>query len=385
MKLLLVQPYLNLRGGVERVILKIAQHYNAEIYTLEYSKPDTFDEFDDVAIKIIGKDVPLADRLPYRASQGLRYGYNFYNLKIKEDYDVINPHISPSEWIRHKNQRVLWYCHTPPREVYDLYETRMQNRSYKEKLLYAALVGTYKLISRGVTAKIEHIATNSNTTKERIKKYYKRDSTVINPGLDVKDFYDDGDQKYFLYPSRMVINKRQDYVISAFNQFVKRTKDTRYKLVLAGTLSKDPEHQRYFERLKAMSKNLNVSFRTNLDDTQLKKLYAGASAVLFAAINEDYGFIPIEAMASSKPIISVNEGGPCETIINGKTGFLIGSPSEMADKMIHVSEHKDLAEKMGRAGRKLVEEKYSWEAFFEKLDPLLRKVAKNKQSTSSSK
>lgn len=375
MKLILIQPYLNLRGGVERVILKVAQHYNAEIYTLEYSKNDTFDEFKDINIKIIGKNVPLADKLPYRASQGLRYGYNFYNLKIKEDYDVINSHISPSEWIRHKNERVVWYCHTPPREVYDLYETRMQNRSYRQKLLYAALVGTYKLMSRGITKKIEHIATNSNTTKERIKKYYNRDATVINPGLDPRDFTNEGDDKYFFYPSRIVINKRQDYVISAFNQFVKRTRDEKYKLILAGTLSKDPEHQKYFEKLKAMSKNLNVAFKTNLDDSELKKLYSNASAVLFAAINEDYGFIPIEAMASSKPIISVNEGGPKETILNNKTGFLVDSTSDMADKMVYISQNPDKAEDMGKAGRKHVEDKYSWEAFFEKLDPILKKVS----------
>ncbi|MDE1834113.1 MAG: glycosyltransferase [Candidatus Micrarchaeota archaeon] len=377
MKLILAQPYLNLRGGVERVILEVAKHYDAKIYTLEYNKAQTFEGFEDLDVEIIGKDVPLADKLPYRASQGLRYGYNFYNIKLKEDYDVLNSHISPSEWIRHKNERVLWYCHTPPREVYDLYETRMHNRSYKQKLLYAALVGTYKLMSRGITKKIEQIATNSNTTKARIKKYYARDATVINPGLDVRDFHNDGDAKYFLYPSRIVINKRQDYVINAFSQFVKKSKDaSKYKLVLAGTLSNDPEHQKYFEKLKALAKGLGVSFKTNLDDAELKKLYSNASAVLFAAINEDYGYIPIESMASAKPIISVKEGGPTETIQDAKTGFLVSSPSEMAERMMYIAENKDAAEEMGKAGRKLVEKKYSWEAFFEKFDPILDEVAK---------
>ncbi len=376
MKLILMQPYLNLRGGVERVILKVAQHYKASIYTLEYDKQATFSEFADLDIKLIGRDVPLSDKLPYRASQGFRYGYNFYNMKIKEDYDVLNPHISPSEWIRNKNERTLWYCHTPPREVYDLYETRMQNRSYKDKLIYAALVGTYKVIAKGITSKIEEIATNSRNTSERIKKYYGRESTVINPGIDYESFSNIGDSDYFLYPSRLVVNKRQDYVIMAFRQFVKRTKDKKHKLIIAGTLSKDPEHQKYFEKLKAMSKGLNVSFRTNVNDRQLKQLYSESTAVLFSAINEDYGFIPLESMSSSKPIISVNEGGPKETILNNKTGFLINSPAEMAEKMSILAGDKALAERMGREGRKVVERRYSWEAFFEKLDPLLEKVAK---------
>lgn len=375
MKLILLQPYLNLRGGVERVILKVAQHYDAPVYTLEYNKANTFEEFSDVNVQIIGKDVPLADKLPYRASQGLRYGYNFYNLKVKEDYDVLNPHISPSEWIRHKNERVMWYCHTPPREVYDLYETRMQNRSYKQKLLYAALVGTYKLMSRGITKKIERIATNSKTTQERIMKYYGRDATVINPGIDVNEFENNGDSKYFFYPSRIVVNKRQDYVISAFSQFVKKSKNSKYKLIIAGTLSKDPEHQKYFEKLKAMSKGLNVVFDTNVDDGRLKELYSKSTAVMFAAINEDYGFVPIEAMASAKPIISVNEGGPRETIVNGKTGFLVSSTSNMAERMLQLMDDESAADAMGKAGRDLVKKKYSWEAFFKKMDPVLRSVA----------
>lgn len=376
MKLILLQPYLNLRGGVERVILKVAQHYNASIYTLEYDKDATFSEFSELDVKLIGKDVPLSDKLPYRASQGFRYGYNFYNMKVKEDYDVLNPHISPSEWIRNKNDRTLWYCHTPPREVYDLYETRMQNRSYKDKLIYAALVGTYKMIAKGITKKIEEIATNSKTTNERIKKYYGRDATVINPGIDFESFHNTGDSRYFLYPSRIVVNKRQEYVINAFSQFVKKTKDRKHKLVIAGTLSNDPEHKKYFEKLKAMSKGLNVVFKTNINDRQLHDLYSNSTAVLFSAINEDYGFIPIESMASAKPIISVNEGGPRETIINNKTGFLANSPTEMAQRMAIIATDKELAERMGKEGRKLVEKKYSWDAFFEKLDPVLKNAAK---------
>ena len=55
--------------------------------------------------------------MPYgRVSQGLNYGLSFYNFKIKEDYDVINAHIAPSHWIRNRNERVLWYVHTPLRD-----------------------------------------------------------------------------------------------------------------------------------------------------------------------------------------------------------------------------------------------------------------------------
>ena len=87
-------------------------------------KDNTFEEFKDLDVNVIGKGIHL-QALPYgRVSQGLNYGLSFYNLKLKEDYDVINAHMAPSHWIRNRNERVLWYVHTPFRDVYDLYEFR---------------------------------------------------------------------------------------------------------------------------------------------------------------------------------------------------------------------------------------------------------------------
>lgn len=369
-----MQPYLLLRGGAERVILKIAQHYDAKIYTTEFNKEGTFQEFGNADVEVISRDVPLADKLPYRAAQGLRYGYSFYNLTIKEDYDVINAHISPSEWSRHKNRRVLWYCHTPPREVYDLYYERMKNRSYKDKVLYAAFANAYKLMSGRIVKNIEAIATNSRNTRNRIMKYFDRDATVVNPGIDYEDYSNKGDGNFFIYPSRIVPTKRQDYVIDAFARYQKRTKDYSRKLYIVGALSQDKEHLAYFEKLKKMRVR-NVFFKTNIEDKVLIDMYARSTAVLFAALNEDFGYVPLDAMASGKPIISVNDGGPKETVLNGRTGFLVGSNEGMAERMAFVAEHPKLAEKMGKEGRRHVEKHYSWQAFFRKFDAVARGVA----------
>lgn len=376
MKILLLQPYLNQRGGGERVILKIAQHYNASIYLLEYSPENTFREFKDLDIKIVGKKLPFSNLLPYRASQGLRYGYNFYNLKIKEEYDVLNPHISPSEWIRNKNERVLWYCHTPPREVYDLYKSRMQNRSYKEKLLYSSMTKMYKFISGNVVKNIESIATNSSNTQSRIKKYYSRDSTIVNPGIDYEEFANNGDDNYFFYPSRISPNKQQDYVITAFRLFSKIEKTKKYSLILAGGLSKDPEHLSYYKKIKELSKGLNIKIKLNISDKELKDLYSNSTAVLLAPKNEDFGIVYLEAMSSSKPIISINEGEPKNFIVNGKNGFLINSAEEMSKIMLELITDKKTAEKIGSNARNYVIKNFSWNMFFKKFDLLLKKTSK---------
>lgn len=382
MKMLVLQPYLNLMGGVDRVILEIARHYDAKIYTLEYDRKGAFPEYAGMDIEVVKPRTALARLLPYRASQGLTYGYGFYRMRIAEDYDVLNPHISPSEWIRHRNERVLWYCHTPPREVYDLYQARMQGRSARDKLVYAAMAKSYKFIAGRVVRRIEAIATNSNTTNARIVRYFNRSASVINPGIDAKGYQDNGDERFFLCPSRITPNKRQGYAIDAFKRFARRgaagRSRQRYRLVIAGAVSKDPEHAAYLRKLRDEARGARVEILENVKEGELRSLYSRCSAVLFAAVNEDYGFIPLEAMASGKPVVSVNEGGPTETIEDGKTGFLVNSAQEMAKRMGYLAEHPSLAGRMGRDGRRRVESAYTWRAFFEKFDPLARKVSRQK-------
>ena len=107
MKVIIAQSNLTLRGGAERIVLKVAQHYDAKIYTAEYDASGTYEGFKDLDISVVKKGF-VSSMLPYgRVSQGLHYGLSFYGLKIKEDYDVINAHIAPSHWIRNRNERVL--------------------------------------------------------------------------------------------------------------------------------------------------------------------------------------------------------------------------------------------------------------------------------------
>ncbi|MGI0133609.1 MAG: hypothetical protein ACREBW_01450, partial [Candidatus Micrarchaeaceae archaeon] len=164
MKLVITQNALNEKGGAERVILKIAQKYDAKIYTLNYNKEGTFEEFKALDVELLGKKLPLLDTLPSRVSNAVNYGYRFFTAKIPDEYDVINAHMSPSEWIRNRNPRVLWYCHTPPREIYDLKNVSVRKRSAKEQALYKTLSVIYKTTETRILKAVEGIATNSNVT-----------------------------------------------------------------------------------------------------------------------------------------------------------------------------------------------------------------------------
>jgi len=372
----MTQSSLTIRGGDARVVLKIAQHYKAKIYTAEYSPNKTFEGFRDLDVEVIGKQ-GLLKAMPYgRVSQGLNYGLSFYGLKIKEDYDVINAHIAPSHWIRKNNERVLWYCHTPLRDVYDLYNYRMAQKKLHQKAVHMVGTRAVKMLDQGVVKDIEKIVTNSYNVRSRVIKYYgRKDATVLGGGIEYENFKAGDDYKFFFYPSRISPNKRQDYAIRAFAHFKRQVKG--YKLVIAGPVSQDKSFQGYYTKIAVLAREIgDVEIISDMKDTRLSRLYSNCTAVLYPPLNEDYGLVPLEAMASHKPVIAVNDGGARETIENKKTGLLVNSIEEMGNAMREIAEHPALAKEMGKNGRERVEKYYSWKRFFLKYDKVLKEVKK---------
>lgn len=378
MKMIITQSNLTLKGGAERVVLEIAKRYDAKIYTAEYDESRTFEGFKDLDVEVISSK-SLLSLLPYnRLSQGMSYGMAFYLKKVGEDYDLINAHVSPSHWIRNKNDRVLWYCHTPLREVYDLYKYRMNMKKAMEKPVYALGSMAVRSIDKKIVNRIEGIVANSSNTKFRIEKYFgRKDVSVINPGVDPKRYANNGTEKFFFYPSRFSPNKRQEYAIKAFDIFKRKYRGLGYKLVLAGAVSKDKFYYDYYKYIKNLAAEVqDVEVLKNAEDEEVYSLMSRATAVLYTPVDEDFGLVPLEAMASMKPIIAVGQGGPKETIVNGKTGYLARNEEEMAELMNFVRENPKIAEQIGAEGRKRVELKYSWKEFFEKFDKEARRIAK---------
>lgn len=364
MRLVVVTPFLESRGGLERVVLKIAQHFDAKIHCIRYNPENTFSEFTDLNMEV-AKPGNLG-KLPFgkRVSNAMEAANYFLNLKL-DDYDVINAHQTPSEWIRNKNQRVIWYCHTPNREAFDLYEWRMKRRNILQKAVFWTSIQAFKHFEFQVVPKMECILTNSLNSQSRIKKYLNRESEVLYPGVEYEKFSCKDYEQFFFYPSRIAPEKELEYAIQAFNLFSKQVPG--WKFVIAGSLSDRPEHQAYFKKIKSLC-NENISIVTNISNKQLFDYYARCYAVLYTPINEDFGLVPLEALSAYKPCIARKEGGPRETIVDSKDGFLIGSVQEMAEKMEWLANHPDECKAMGKSGRKKVEQKFSWDIFLKKFE-----------------
>jgi len=150
---------------------------------------------------------------------------------------------------------------------------------------------------------------NSKTVQARIKKYYKRESRVINPPVQVAKFKPNQVEKtkeggYYLVVSRLVPYKRIDLAVKACSK-------TGRPLIVAG---KGPE----LKNLKKIA-GKSVTFIENPDEKKVIELYHGARAFIFSA-DEDFGITPVEAMAAGVAVICFGHGGATETVINGKTG-----------------------------------------------------------------
>jgi len=382
MDIILCHPFLQSTGGGDRVVLELAKKFNPKIYSIVYDKNKTFEEFKEFDIEILPPSIlekPFCfmknDTRNYNAiSAGLRY----YFTKIKKDYDIICALGSPSEYIRNKNERVCWYCFSPNRQAYDLYDFRTKDMSLPKKIMNKILINTYEIPEHNVVPKIEQILTSSEVVKDRITKYlYRNDAKIISPGVDIKSFTNKGYEKYFFYPSRIVPEKQFEFAIESFRIFSEKHKD--WKLIIGGYLSNSNRDKLYFEKIKTLSDGLNIEFKLNLTENELRELYANCYTVLFTAINEDFGLIPLEAMASEKPIISINDGGPKYTIINGKTGFLINSINEMSNIMINLSEHPNIVCEIGKNGRNHVLAHFTTEKFLNEMEHIFKRMSCNTQ------
>ncbi|OGY78701.1 MAG: hypothetical protein A3B74_04935 [Candidatus Kerfeldbacteria bacterium RIFCSPHIGHO2_02_FULL_42_14] len=202
----------------------------------------------------------------------------------------------------------ICYCHTPTRYLWTDTKQYVQELAYNRfmKKVIACYLSFLRIWDLAAADRVDIFLANSKIVKQRIKKYYKRESTVIYPPVDLSQFRISTDEKdnYFLIGGRLVPYKRYDIAIQAFNAMKRRLK----------VFGSGPDEQ----RLKKLAGD-TIEFEGRVSDEQLAVLYQKAQALIFPQ-EEDLGIIPIEAMASGTPVIAYQRGGVTETVIQGKTG-----------------------------------------------------------------
>lgn len=292
-----------------------------------------------------------------------------YFYRLSNDLNVFSTAFS----IPSKGKKIIIFL-TPPRSYTIDYEKRIEE--LKGNVFYLIGFKVMKNIHenffrKSLKGSMMYISI-SNVVRDRLIKYYGIDSLVIYLSINVSSYYNSGFENYFLYVSRLHKAKRQDFAVKAFEIFYQKNKD--FSLILVFRTPEDSESIDYFNSIKRYieEKHLPVKFRIDLKNDEIISLYAKCYACLFCARDEDFGLVPLEGMASFKPVISVNEGGPKETILDNITGFLVNNEIEMAEKMDLLANNPDLAKSMGENGRKHVEKNFDDKIFIEKFKKIVK-------------
>jgi len=321
MKIAVFHNYMDNIGGAERVGLTLARELNADIYSTVVNQKAIRKMGFDIDVKKIGW-IPI--NAPFR-QQMASHRFRRLNLGRKYDHFIIDGDWAISGAVLNKPN--LWYVHSPIREIWDLYEyTRKNNVPWFARPIFDSWVYYNRYFNRKYVKHVRKIVCNSVNTKNRVRRYLKRDAVVINPPIETSKFHYKRSGNFWLSVNRLITHKRVDLQMKAFAKMPDE------KLVVVGSYEKARHftaHANYIKKIKPD----NVTLMHWVDFKQLVELYANCKGFITTSKNEDFGMAPVEAMASGKPVIAPNEGGYKETIINNITGELIDNIN--VDKLVN--------------------------------------------------
>jgi glycosyltransferase involved in cell wall biosynthesis len=251
----------------------------------------------------------------------------------------------PAYLIPHPN-KVVWVLHQH-RAAYDLW-----NYPFEELSASPGAVIVREAIRRGdqLLSEAKAVFANSKNVANRLGHFCRINATPLyHPPPHADEFYcADRTDDYFFFPSRFSASKRQSLVLEA----LALTRE-KVKVRFAGVA----DSAEYGKRLRQLATKLGVEARVEwlgqITEEQKRDNYARAIAVIFPPVDEDYGYITLEAMLSSKALVTCEDsGGPLEFVSPRKTG-LVAKPTAaaLAEGLDELWEDRGLALKLGRAGR----------------------------------
>ncbi len=371
MTIALVHDQLQEFGGAERVFLALKKIYpKADVFTAFYSNETLKKAAPDY--KSWNIKTSWASRLPFfgKLYSPLRFLAPFIWESFDfSKYDLV---ISSSGWYMSKNIKTtkptvhISYIHHPPRYLYG-YETAMEWKKNLAIKIYANIINhRLRIWDYYASQRADFFVVNSEETKNRVKKFYKKSSVVIYPPVDIPRHsgkqsasrIDSGQARmtkdYYVTLSRLARAKHIEILIEAANK-------QKFRLKVVG-------EGRDLQYLKNIS-GPTIEFLGKINDDEFNKFYSGAKGFLFASVDEEFGIAPVEAMGYGVPVIAYNSGGLKETVKPGVNGYLfdeLNSRSLLKEIKKLESLPKEKYLEMRKNARK-ESEKYSFDVFKNKI------------------
>lgn len=313
-KIAIVCDWLTDMGGAERVILALHQLYpKAPIYTSIYNRSNLpqFSET-DVRTSFLQK-LPGAQRRHQRYLAQMPLVFESFDL---DEYDIVisSSHSCAKGVITRPDTLHVSYCHSPPRYLWDgahQYVNEYPWPKILKKTLIPSLLHDLRLWDRAAADRVDRYVANSHYVAGRIEKYYRRQSEVIHPPVELDAFEHVEREDYYLAVGRLIPYKKFDLIVEAFNRNKKPL-----KIVGIGN---------QYKKLQKLASS-NIEFLGKVTEEDLRRYYQYAQALIFPQV-EDFGITPLEAMGAGCPVIAYAAGGALETVSEGKSGVFFQEQS----------------------------------------------------------
>ena len=238
-------------------------------------------------------------------------------LDLSEFDLVISSESGPAKGvIPNPGARHICYCHTPMRYLWDQRHLYRQSLPWAQRSLFSLLSHPLRQWDVSTAARVDDFVANSAFVAKRIKKYYRREADIIHPPVDIHAFADDAAtpppqravldavRDAYLWVGQLTQYKRPDLAVEAMSRLNR-------PLAVIGEGEEAA-------RLKSIA-GPTVKFLGRVDRASVIAAYQNCRALVFPG-EEDFGIVPVEAMAAGKPVIAYAAGGALETIVDNETG-----------------------------------------------------------------
>ena len=322
MRVAIIHYWLIATRGGEKVLEQLCQMYpDADIFTHVINREKT----SDIILKHRIETTFIA-KLPFAQKHYQKY-LPLMPLALEQldlsSYDlVISSESGPAKGIVPMPGAVhVCYVHSPMRYIWNMYHDYNGGLGRAGKSIFGMTAHYLRLWDAVTANRVDSFVANSANVARRIGRYYDRRAEVVFPPVDVSRFHPSAtDDGFYLVAGQLVGYKRVDLAVEAFNRMGKR-------LVIAGGGEQ-------YANLKKIA-GPTVSMLGHVSDETLNDLYSRCRALVFPG-EEDFGIIPVEAMASGKPVIAYGRGGALETIVEDATGIFF--KQQAVDEMIDAVE-----------------------------------------------
>jgi glycosyltransferase involved in cell wall biosynthesis len=310
LKVALVHDYLNQYGGAERVLEEFHELFpSAPVYTSMY-----WPQKMSATIRRLDVRTSFMQRLPMvtRNHQPflLLYPLAFESFDLSE-FDVVISNSSAfcKGVVTAPGTLHICYCLTPMRWVWNYHAYVDRERlGWMARMVLPAAISQLRAWDVATAQNVDRFLAISRTVSSRVRKYYRRESTVIYPPVncDAFEVQPAPIENYYLVVARLMPYKRIDLAVDAFTRL--------------GIPLKIVGNGRDAAQLRARA-GRNVEFVGHVSDAELKQLYARCRGFVFPG-EEDFGIAPLEANASGRPVVAYAAGGALDTVVDGETGVL---------------------------------------------------------------